>query len=117
MKKVTAMISYRNKSETKYLFMATKQGMVKKTELSAYMNVRSNGLAAIALREEDELIGVKASRGTEDVLLVTQNGQSITLSEEQSVSQEEIPTVSRALHSARAMRSSQCSLRRRAKNF
>ena len=80
--KVTAMISYRKKSETKYLFMATKQGMVKKTELSAYMNVRSNGLAAIALREEDELIGVKASRGTEDVLLVTQNGQSILFSEE-----------------------------------
>ena len=74
--KVTAMISYRKKSETKYLFMATKQGMVKKTELSAYMNVRSNGLAAIAL------IGVKASRGTEDVLLVTQNGQSILFSEE-----------------------------------
>ena len=80
--KVTAMISYRKKSETKYLFMATKQGMVKKTELSAYMNVRSNGLAAIALREDDELIGVKASRGTEDVLLVTQNGQSILFSEE-----------------------------------
>ncbi|WP_314702632.1 DNA gyrase subunit A [Stomatobaculum longum] len=79
--KVTAMISYRKKSETKYLFMATKQGMVKKTELSAYMNVRSNGLAAIALREDDELIGVKASRGTEDVLLVTQNGQSILFSE------------------------------------
>jgi len=76
------MISYRKKSETKYLFMATKQGMVKKTELSAYMNVRSNGLAAIALREDDELIGVKASRGTEDVLLVTQNGQSILFSEE-----------------------------------
>lgn len=80
--KVTAMISYRKNSETKYLFMATKQGMVKKTELSAYMNVRSNGLAAIALREEDELIGVKASRGTENVLLVTQNGQSILFSEE-----------------------------------
>lgn len=80
--KVTAMISYRKKSETKYLFMATKQGMVKKTELSAYMNVRSNGLAAIALRDDDELIGVKASRGTEDVLLVTQNGQSILFSEE-----------------------------------
>ena len=80
--KVTAMISYRKKSETKYLFMATKQGMVKKTELSAYMNVRSNGLTAIALREDDELIGVKASRGTEDVLLVTQNGQSILFSEE-----------------------------------
>mgnify|MGYP000517418304 FL=1 len=80
--KVTAMISYRKNSEAKYLFMATKQGMVKKTEFSAYMNVRSNGLAAIALREEDELIGVKASRGTEDVLLVTQNGQSILFSEE-----------------------------------
>lgn len=80
--KVTAMISYRKKGGAKYLFMATKQGMVKKTELSAYMNVRSNGLAAIALREEDELIGVKASRGTEDVLLVTQNGQSILFSEE-----------------------------------
>ena len=80
--KVTAMISYRKKGGAKYLFMATKQGMVKKTELSAYMNVRSNGLAAIALREDDELIGVKASRGTEDVLLVTQNGQSILFSEE-----------------------------------
>ncbi len=44
--------------------------------------MRSNGLAAIALREEDELIGVKASRGTEEVLLVTQNGQSILFSEE-----------------------------------
>ena len=80
--KVTAMISYRKKTEAKYLFMATKQGMVKKTELRAYETVRSNGLAAIALREEDELIGVKASRGTEEVLLVTQNGQSILFSEE-----------------------------------
>ena len=80
--KVTSIISYEKKTEARYLFMATRQGMVKKTELSAYMNVRSNGLAAIALREDDELIGVKASRGTEDVLLVTQNGQSILFSEE-----------------------------------
>ncbi len=80
--RVTAMIPFNRSSEEEYLFMATKYGMVKKTLLSEYSNVRKNGLAAIVLREGDELIEVKATGESEDVILVSKKGMSILFSED-----------------------------------
>ncbi len=76
--KVTATIPFsREEQGERYLFMATKNGLVKKTELREYENVRKNGLNAITLREGDELIEVKAAYGNEKVLLITANGMGI----------------------------------------
>lgn len=79
--RVTAVIPLNVNGDEKYLFMATKKGMVKRTELSAYSNVRKNGLTAILLREDDELIEVKASCGNEEIILVTKKGMSILFDE------------------------------------
>lgn len=67
--------------DDKYLFMATKNGMVKKTPMKEYANVRKNGLQAIVLREEDELIEVKATDDTKDIFLITKKGQCIRFHE------------------------------------
>ena len=78
---VTAVIPLKNYEDNKFLFMATKQGMVKKTYLSDYSNVRKTGLAAITLREDDELIEVKATDGDNDVFLITRKGMCIRFNE------------------------------------
>ena len=67
--------------ETDYLFMATRGGMVKKTPVKEYENVRKNGLQAIVLKENDELIEVKATDNTKDIFLVTKKGQCIRFHE------------------------------------
>ena len=69
--KITAVIPLREYKDDHYLFMATKNGIVKKTPVTDYANVRKKGLAAINLREEDELIEVKFTDNTKDILLVT----------------------------------------------
>ena len=74
--RVTSILANENVSEG-YLFMATKYGMVKKTALEEFANIRKTGLAAITLREEDELIGVWATDDTRDAFLATKFGQSI----------------------------------------
>ena len=79
--KITAMIPIREFAEDKYLFMATKQGMVKKTPVSEYANIRKTGLTAINLRDDDELIEVKTTDNTKDVLLVSREGQCIRFHE------------------------------------
>ena len=79
--KITAIIPIREYEENKYLLMATKQGMIKKTPLVDYANVRKNGLQAIVLREGDELIEVKFTDDTQDILLVTKYGMSIRFHE------------------------------------
>ena len=79
--KVTAIITKRDFNEEDYLFMATKYGMVKKTSLSEYANIRKTGLAAITLREEDELIEVKVTDNKQDIFLVSQFGQCIRFKE------------------------------------
>ena len=76
------MIPFNRSSDETYLFMATKLGMVKKTLLSEYSNVRRNGLTAIVLKEGDELIEVKAAGESEDVILVSKQGMSILFSED-----------------------------------
>mgnify|MGYP005765728677 FL=1 len=79
--KVTAIITKRDSNEEDYLFMATKYGMVKKTSLSEYANIRKTGLAAITLREEDELIEVKVTDNKQDIFLVSKFGQCIRFRE------------------------------------
>lgn len=79
--KITAIIPIREYQEGKYLLMATKRGMIKKTPLSDYENVRKNGLQAIVLREEDELIEVKFSDDSEDVMMISREGMSIRFHE------------------------------------
>ena len=64
-----------------FLFMGTKQGLVKKTPLSEFKNLRKNGLIAINLREGDELLKVKVTRGDADIILVTQDGNAIRFNE------------------------------------
>ena len=79
--KITAMIPIKDFKEGDYLFMATKKGLVKKTPILDYANVRKTGLAAITLREDDELIEVKITDDKRDVILVTQYGQCIRFHE------------------------------------
>ena len=79
--KITAMISMSDYKPGYYLFMATKNGIVKKTPVEEYRNVRKTGLAAISLREGDELIEVKYSNNEQDVLMVTKYGQCIRFHE------------------------------------
>ena len=79
--KVTAAIPMREIDDDKYLFMATKGGMVKKTPMREYSNMRKTGLQAILLREGDELIEVKVTDNTEDIFLATKFGMSIRFKE------------------------------------
>jgi len=79
--KVTAAIPMREIDDDKYLFMATKNGMVKKTPMREYSNMRKRGLQAILLREGDELIEVKVTDNTEDIFLATKFGMSIRFKE------------------------------------
>ena len=79
--KITATIPFRKYDEDGYLFMATRRGLVKKTRISEYANVRKTGLAAISLREDDELIEVKFTDNNKDILLVTKYGQCIRFHE------------------------------------
>ena len=79
--KITAMIPLKDYEEGKYLFMATEKGLVKKTSITEYANVRKTGLAAISLREDDRLIEVKVTDNNQDILLVTKYGQCIRFSE------------------------------------
>lgn len=75
--KISAVIPMNEYREDHYLFMATKKGLVKKTPIVDYANVRKTGLAAIALRDDDELIEVKLTDNRKDIILVTKYGQCI----------------------------------------
>ena len=79
--KISAVISIKEYTEDNYLFLATKTGIVKKTPITDYENIRKTGLQAITLREEDELIEVKVTDGEQDILLVTKEGQCIRFHE------------------------------------
>lgn len=78
---ITAVIPIREYKEGNYLLMATKNGLVKKTPVMDYANVRKIGLAAISLRDDDQLIEVKLTDGKKDVILVTKFGQCIRFKE------------------------------------
>nr|WP_294661696.1 DNA gyrase subunit A [uncultured Blautia sp.] len=79
--RITAVIPISKFEEGHYLMMATRKGLVKKTPIRDYANVRKVGLAAIALRDDDELIEVKATDDKKDVILVTKYGQCIRFKE------------------------------------
>ena len=79
--KITAVIPLRKYEEGHYLMMATKKGLVKKTPIKDYENVRKTGLTAIVLRDDDELIEVKATDNNKDIILVTKDGQCIRFKE------------------------------------
>lgn len=82
--KVAKTITFNTKSsdtENKYLLLATKNGIVKKTLIEEYKNINKSGLKAINLKDGDELIGVRMTNGNEDIVLVTKNAMSIRFNE------------------------------------
>lgn len=80
--RITAMITIKEYKDSRYLFMATKSGIVKKTKIQEYENIRKTGLQAINLKEDDELIEVKTTNGQKDILMVTKKGMCIRFREE-----------------------------------
>ena len=81
--KVSAFLPVREFQEGRYVMFATQNGLVKKTDLMAYSSPRATGIRAIALEENDSLIGVQLTDGDQDILLSTMDGQSIRFKEEQ----------------------------------
>lgn len=79
--KISAIIPIQNFAEGKYLLMATKNGIIKKTALQEYDTTRKTGLQGIALKEDDELISVRLTDGEDKVVMVTEGGQCITFDE------------------------------------
>jgi len=80
--KITAVIPIKEYKKDYYLFMATKKGIVKKTSIKEYENIRKSGLIAINLREDDELIEVKITDGSKEIFLVTKKGMCIRFNEQ-----------------------------------
>ena len=78
---VTAMIPVRDMGEDGYLFMATKRGIIKKTKLAAFANIRKVGIIAISLREDDQLIDVKVTNDTTELMLITKQGAAVRFRE------------------------------------
>lgn len=81
--KVSAVIPIQNFAEGKYLLMATKNGLIKKTALKEYDSTRKTGLQGITLKDDDELIAVRLTDGEDNVVLVTKNGMCITFDEKE----------------------------------
>ncbi|MFD1928383.1 DNA gyrase subunit A [Sporosarcina siberiensis] len=79
--KVTAMIPVDKFEEDKYFFFVTQNGIAKRTPVSAFANIRSNGLIALTLRGDDELIGVKMTNGDQDIVIGSKNGMLIKFNE------------------------------------
>ena len=79
--KITAVIPIEDYEEGKYLMMATKNGIVKKSSIMDFANIRKTGLAAITLKDDDQLIEVKFTDNEKDIFLVTKNGQCIRFHE------------------------------------
>lgn len=79
--KITAMIPLREVNEDSYLVMATKKGIIKKTSIAEYENIRKTGIIAMTLRVDDELIEVKITDNTKDIFLVSKNGKCIRFNE------------------------------------
>ena len=80
--KITAVIPLKDMSTEGYLMMVTKRGVVKKTPLESFANIRTKGLIAVSLREDDELISVAMTDGTKELFIATKNGMGIRFHEE-----------------------------------
>ncbi len=96
--KIAAMIKTDDFSDEKYIVMVTKNGKIKRTNLSLYRNVRKNGLIAIGLDEGDEIAGVRMTEGSAQLFVATRNGMAIRLEE------EKIRALSRSAHGVRAIK-------------
>jgi DNA gyrase subunit A len=81
--KVSAFLSVKEFQDGRYIVFATKNGLIKKTELMAYANPRASGIRAIGLEDRDEVIGVRLTDGQQEIILSTADGQSIRFKEEQ----------------------------------
>ncbi len=82
--KVTSMLTFKEEGiKGKYILMATEKGVVKKTEFAKFANIRSNGLIAIRLDEKDKLLWVKITQGTDNVIMVTEQGKAIVFKEQE----------------------------------
>ncbi len=95
---LAAMIKTSDFDEGKFIVMVTKNGKIKKTPLPAYKNVRKNGLIAIGLDEGDEIMGVRMTGGSDDLIVATRNGMAIRISE------EKLRPMSRTAHGVRAIK-------------
>jgi len=82
--KVTSVIKVNEFDENKYLLMVTRKGIIKRTELEAYKNVRKGGLIAISLDEEDELAWVRQTDGDSEVIIATRHGMAIRFNENEA---------------------------------
>ncbi|MBK1810830.1 DNA gyrase subunit A [Clostridium sp. YIM B02505] len=80
--RIYTVLTIKDMNQDGFLFMATKKGLVKKTPLSEFQNIRKNGLIAIGLREEDELLKAKVTYGDANIMIVTQNGYAIRFNEQ-----------------------------------
>ena len=80
--RITAILRVDEFAEDKFIFMATGDGTVKKTSLASFANVRSNGLIAVNLRDEDSLIGVDITSGGDEIMLFSKEGKVVRFSEE-----------------------------------
>lgn len=78
---ITAMLAVKEFTENQYILMVTKQGIIKKTDLSAFSNVRANGIRAVTLEDNDTLVSVKITHGNDEVVIATAHGQSIHFDE------------------------------------
>lgn len=96
--KVAAMIKTSDFDEGKYIVMVTKNGKIKRTSLAAYKNVRKNGLIAIGLDENDEIAGVRMTKGENQLIIATHNGMAIRIDE------NDIRPMSRSAHGVRAIK-------------
>ncbi|MGN0666225.1 MAG: DNA gyrase subunit A [Huintestinicola sp.] len=95
---IAAMIKTEDFAEDKFIIMVTKNGKIKRTPLSAYKNVRKNGLRAIGLDEGDEIAGVRLTNGDAQVIVATRNGYAIRINETQ------MRPMSRTAHGVKAIR-------------
>ncbi len=96
--KIAAMIKTSDFDEGKYVIFVTKKGIIKRTSLAAYKNVRKNGLIAIGLGEDDEIAGVRLTDGTCEVMIATKNGMAIRINENQ------MRPLSRSAHGVKAIK-------------
>lgn len=96
--KIAAMIKTTDFSDEKFITMVTKNGKIKRTNLSQYKNVRKNGLIAIGLEEGDEIAGVRMTNGHEQLFVATRNGMAIRLEEDKG------RELSRYAHGVRAIK-------------
>lgn len=95
---VAQMIKTENFDEGKFIIMVTKNGKIKRTELSNYKNVRKNGLIAIGIDDGDEIMGVRMTDGSSEVMVATHEGKCIRINEEQ------MRPMSRTAHGVRAIK-------------